>query len=290
MSGYQAEEKTYRGVNGAADRARKGGSYALLLVGAATFLLPFAWMLSTSLKTPDEIYAYPIKWIPKHPQWHTYADLFADGSFLRYILNTILITVLGVTFSLVGSSFAAYAFARLRFPGRDAMFFVMLATIMVPAWATVIPSYVMFGLLGWLDTYLPILVPALFATPFNTFLLRQFFLSIPRELEDAAKVDGAGTLRCFVTIVLPLAKPALIIVALFAFLFYWNEFLGPLIYLSSQDKFPISLGIMNFAGEKSQDFASMMAAATVAMAPCVVLFFIAQRWFVQGVVITGVKG
>ncbi|SDS36768.1 carbohydrate ABC transporter permease [Microlunatus soli] len=290
MSGFEATEKSYRGVTGTAERVRRGGSYLVLLIGAVTFLVPFAWMLTTSLKTPEEIYAYPIRWIPQHPQWHTYTDLFADGPFLRYILNSVLITFVGVAFSLIGSSFAAYAFARLRFPGRDALFFVMLATIMVPAWSTLIPSFVMFGLLGWLDTYLPILVPALFATPFNTFLLRQFFLSIPRELEDAAKVDGASTLRCFLTVVLPLARPALIIVALFAFLFYWNDFLGPLIYLSSQDKFPISLGIMNFVGEKSQDFASMMAAATVAMAPCVVLFFIAQRWFVQGVVITGVKG
>lgn len=290
MTGFTATERSFRGVSSTGDKLRHGGSYVVLLLGTVTFLLPFAWMVSTSLKTPEEIYAYPIKWIPRTPQWNTYADLFTDGPFLRYILNTVLITAVGVLFSLIGSSFAAYAFARLRFPGRNVMFFVMLATIMIPAWSTLIPSYVMFGLLGWLDTYLPILVPAIFATPFNTFLLRQFFMSIPRELEDAAKVDGASTFRCFWSIVLPLARPALIIVALFAFLAYWNEFLGPLIYLTSQEKYPISLGIMNFAGEKSQDFASMMAAATVAMAPCVVLFFIAQRWFVQGVVITGVKG
>lgn len=283
-------ESTFRGVTSPAERARRGVSYLVLTVGSIAFLVPFWWMVSTSLKTPEEVYAYPIKWIPATPQWQNYTELFTDGPFVRYLLNTVLITVVGVTFSLIGSSFAAYAFARLRFPGRDVLFFIMLATIMVPAWATVIPSFVMFGLLGWLDTYLPILVPALFATPFNTFLLRQFFLSIPRELEDAAKVDGASTLRCFLTIVLPMSRPALIIVALFAFLFYWNEFLTPLIYLSTQDKFPISLGIMNFAGEKAQDYAGMMAAATVAMAPCVVLFFIAQRWFVQGIVITGVKG
>jgi ABC-type glycerol-3-phosphate transport system permease component len=207
-----------------------------------------------------------------------------------YLRNTVILTVLGVIFSLIGSSIAAYAFARLRFPGRDVMFFVMLATIMIPSWATLIPTYIMFGKLGWLDTYLPILLPALFATPFNTFLLRQFFLSIPQELEDAAKVDGAGTLRCFLLIVVPMARSALLIVGLFAFLYYWNDFLGPLIYLSSDSKFPISLGIMNFAGQQVQDFALMMAAATVAIAPCVILFFIAQRWFIQGIVITGVKG
>lgn len=283
-------ETTFRGVVSGAERARRGVSYLILTLGSVAFLVPFWWMVSTSLKTPEEVYAYPIRWIPATPQWQNYSELFTDGPFLRYLLNTVLITFVGVSFSLIGSSFAAYAFARLRFPGRDVLFFIMLATIMVPAWATVIPSFIMFGLLGWLDTYLPILAPAIFATPFNTFLLRQFFLSIPRELEDAAKVDGASTLRCFLTIVLPMSKPALVIVALFAFLFYWNEFLTPLIYLSTQDKFPISLGIMNFAGEKAQDYAGMMAAATVAMAPCVVLFFIAQRWFVQGIVITGVKG
>ena len=166
----------------------------------------------------------------------------------------------------------------------------MLATIMIPNWATLIPTYILFGKLGWLDTYLPILLPALFATPFNTFLLRQFFLSIPQELEDAAKVDGASTLRCFFQIVIPMSRSALMIVGLFAFLYYWNDFLGPLIYLSSDNKFPISLGIMNFAGQQVQDFALMMCAATVAIAPCVLLFFVAQRWFMQGVVITGVKG
>jgi ABC-type glycerol-3-phosphate transport system permease component len=282
--------RSSRGVSSPAEKARKSLSYLILVLGSIAFLVPFWWMLSTSLKTPEEVYAYPITWIPATPQWHNYTELFTDGPFLRYLANTVLITAVGVAFSLIGSSFAAYAFARLRFPGRDVLFFIMLATIMVPAWATVIPSFIMFGLLGWLDTYLPILVPALFATPFNTFLLRQFFLSIPRELEDAAKVDGASTLRCFLQLVIPMSKPALIIVALFAFLFYWNDFLGPLIYLSTQDKFPISLGIMNFVGEKAQDYAGMMAAATVAMAPCVLLFFLAQRWFVQGIVITGVKG
>jgi ABC-type glycerol-3-phosphate transport system permease component len=260
------------GVRSSADRVRAGISYAVLGIGSISFILPFIWM------------------IPHPVVWQTYVQLFEDGPFLRYIGNTIILATFGVVFSLVGSSIAAYAFARLRFPGKDAMFFIMLATVMIPSWVTLIPSFILFGKLGWLDTYLPILVPALFATPFNTFLLRQFFLSIPQELEDAAKVDGAGTFRCFVLIVLPLAKPALIIVGLFAFLYYWNEFLGPLIYLSSDDKFPISLGIMNFAGEQSQNYALMMAAATVALAPCVILFFVAQRWFVQGIVITGVKG
>jgi ABC-type glycerol-3-phosphate transport system permease component len=279
-----------RGVRSRADRARATASYVVLVVGSIGFLVPFVWMITTSLKDDGQIYTFPVQWVPNPVKWENYARLFAQAPMWTYLRNTVILTVLGVIFSLIGSSIAAYAFARLRFPGRDVMFFVMLATIMIPSWATLIPTYIMFGKLGWLDTYLPILLPALFATPFNTFLLRQFFLSIPQELEDAAKVDGAGTLRCFLLIVVPMARSALLIVGLFAFLYYWNDFLGPLIYLSSDSKFPISLGIMNFAGQQVQDFALMMAAATVAIAPCVILFFIAQRWFIQGIVITGVKG
>jgi ABC-type glycerol-3-phosphate transport system permease component len=278
------------GVQGRGDKAKAVASYAALISGGVSFLVPFFWMITTSIKTPAQTYAYPIKWLPYPIAWHNYADLFELAPMLAYLRNTIILTVLGVVFSLVGSSIAGYAFARLRFPGRDLLFYLMLATIMIPSWATLIPSYILFGKLGLLDTYVPILLPALFATPFNTFLLRQFFLSIPTELEDAARVDGAGTLRCFLLIALPMAKPALIIVGLFAFLHYWNDFLGPLVYLSTESKFPLSLGIANFAGEQVQNFPVMMAAATIAMLPCVLLFFVAQRWFIQGVVITGVKG
>ena len=279
-----------RGVRSKADRARALASFVVLVVGSIGFLVPFFWMITTSLKDDSQIYTFPVQWIPNPVKWENYARLFAQAPMWTYLRNTVILTVLGVIFSLTGSSIAAYAFARLRFPGQDVMFFIMLATIMIPSWATLIPTYILFGKLGWLDTYLPILLPALFATPFNTFLLRQFFLSIPRELEDAAKVDGASTLRCFLLIVVPMSRSALLIVGLFAFLYYWNDFLGPLIYLSSDNKFPISLGIMNFAGQQVQDFALMMGAATVAILPCVLLFFIAQRWFIQGVVITGVKG
>ena len=279
-----------QGVRSRAERGRAMISYVVLIIGSISFLVPFFWMLTTSLKDDAQIYTFPVQWIPRPAMWENYARLFEQAPMWTYLRNTVILTVCGVVFSLIGSSIAAYAFARLRFPGRDVMFFVMLATIMIPNWATLIPTYILFGKLGWLDTYLPILLPALFATPFNTFLLRQFFLSIPQELEDAAKVDGASTLRCFLQIVIPMSRSALMIVGLFAFLYFWNDFLGPLIYLSSDNKFPISLGIMNFAGQQVQDFALMMCAATVAIAPCVLLFFVAQRWFMQGVVITGVKG
>ena len=265
-------------------------TYAVLILGSVMFLIPLAWMLSTSLKRLDQIFIYPIQWIPKPFVWSNYPQVFEKVPFWRYTINTMTITALGVIGSLLGSSFAAYSFARLRYPGKRFFFFVMLSTLMVPSWVTLIPSFVMFKTFGWLDTYLPILVPAFFATPFNTFLLRQFFLTIPLELEDAARIDGASTLRIFWNIILPLAKPALGTIAIFAFFYYWNDFLGPLIYLQSQDKFPISLGISAFVSEQTNNYALMMAAATMALAPPVILFFVAQRLFIQGVVVTGVKG
>jgi ABC-type glycerol-3-phosphate transport system permease component len=265
-------------------------SYLMLILGAISFLIPLAWMITTSLKTPAQTLEFPIRWLPDPLAPQNYLLLFVEAPFAQYLWNTVVLTVIGVFGNLLGSSIAAYAFARLRFRGRNAMFVTMLATMMIPGWTTIIPSYIMFSYLDWLDTYLPLLVPAFFAGPFSTFLLRQFFLTIPNELEDAAKIDGASHVRIFLTIVLPLAKPALIMVGLFSFLTHWNDFFGPLIYLTSQEKFPLSLGIMNFAGEHQANYALMMAGACVAMLPCVILFFAAQRWFIQGIVVSGVKG
>jgi len=265
-------------------------SYLILALGSVAFLFPLAWLISTSLKSADQVLVFPIRWIPDPVKWSNYVDIFEVAPFGRYLLNTVVITVFGVLGSLIGSSIAAYAFARLRFRGREVCFMIMLATMMVPSWATLIPSYMMFARVGWLDTFLPILVPAFFAAPFNTFLLRQFFLSVPRELDEAARIDGASTFRTFLFVALPIARPALIIVALFSFLTYWNEFLTPLIYLQSDELYPLSLGVANFIGLQNQDFALAMTGAAIAIAPCLILFFIAQRWFIQGVVITGVKG
>ncbi len=265
-------------------------TYIFLSAGSVLFLVPLIWTISTSLKPLDQIFVYPIKWIPEPFVWQNYPDVFRRVPFLRYTINTVVITFFGVIGSLFGSSLAAYSFARLRYPGKRWLFLIMMSTLMVPGWATLIPSFIMFKSFRWLDTYLPILVPAFFATPFNTFLLRQFFLTIPPELEDAGRIDGASTLRIFLSIILPLARPALTTIAVFAFFYYWNEFIGPLIYLQSQSKFPISLGISSFVSEQTNNYALMMAAATMALIPPLVLFFAAQRIFIQGVVVTGVKG
>jgi ABC-type glycerol-3-phosphate transport system permease component len=265
-------------------------SYAALLTGTAVLMIPFFWMLSTSLKPLDEVYVYPIIWIPSEIVWSNYTDVFKNVPFGRYLYNSVYISVFAIIGNLLGSSLAAFSFARMRYPGKNFLFLVMLSTLMVPAWVTMIPHFILFKWLGWLDTYLPILVPAFFANPFYTFLLRQFFLGIPVEMEDAARIDGCTSLGIFWRIFLPLSKPALATVAIFSFFYYWNDLLYPLIYLQSQDKFPVPMGIATFRGEQYANFALMMAAATMALLPLIVVFFFAQRLFIQGVVITGVKG
>ena len=264
--------------------------YAQLVFGAVILMIPFFWMLSTSLKPLDEVYVYPIKWIPSRLVWMNYVEVFTKAKFGRYMINTAFLTVMGIIGSLLGSSIAAFSFARLRFRGKNTLFLLMLSTMMVPGWVTMIPTFVVFKSLGWLNTYKPLLVPAFFAQPFYTFLLRQFFMGVPLDLEDAARIDGCSTLRIFLQIMLPLAKPALGTVAIFAFFSYWNMLLGPLIYLQTQDKLTISVGILSFRSEQYANFANMMAASCISMAPCLILFFVAQRMFIQGVVITGVKG
>ncbi|MGC9332563.1 MAG: carbohydrate ABC transporter permease [Anaerolineae bacterium] len=264
--------------------------YLVLLIGAAVLMIPFFWMLSTSLKPLDEVFAYPIKWIPSRLVWQNYVEVFQRAPFARYILNTTYITLVGIIGNLMGSSLAAFSFARLRFRGKNVLFLVMLSTMMVPGWVTMIPTFVMFKYFGWLNSFKPLLVPAFFAQPFYTFLLRQFFMGISRDLEDAARIDGCSTFRIFWQIMVPLARPALATVAIFSFFSHWNVLLGPLIYLQSQDKLTISVGILSFQSEQYANYANMMAAACISMLPCLVLFFFAQRLFIQGVVVTGVKG
>jgi len=267
-----------------------GVIYAILLAGTFILMIPLFWMVSTSLKPLDEVYVYPIIWIPSEIVWQNYIDVFQKVPFARYLYNSAFLSVVAIVGNLTGSSLAAYSFARMRYPGKNVLFVVMLSTLMLPAWVTMIPHFILFKWLGWLDTYLPILVPAFFAQPFFTFLLRQFFLGVPIEMEDAARIDGCSSFGIYWRIFLPLSKPALATVAIFSFFYHWNDLLYPLIYLQSQDKFPVPMGIATFRGEQYANFALMMAAATLALLPLLIVFFFAQRLFIQGVVITGVKG
>lgn len=267
----------------------KVATYIVLIGGAIVMIVPLLWTLSTSLKDQSQVFTYPIQWIPKPFKWSNYSDAFSTAPIGTYLVNTVILTAIGVAGSLVGSSIAGYGFARFRFAGRQAMFAIMLATMMVPMWTVIIPMYLMFQRIGWLDTYLPIVVPAFFAIPFNTFLMRQFFLTIPYEIDEAARVDGASQWRIFTRIIIPIARPALMIVAIYSFFYYWNEFLLPLLYLQTDKFFPISVGVANFASAQQQNYPLMMAIATVALAPPIIVFFIFQRWFIQGVVVTGIK-
>ncbi|HXF62236.1 MAG TPA: carbohydrate ABC transporter permease [Caldilineaceae bacterium] len=285
------QARDYRGLGMARTQTLfKALTYVLLWGGALVLMVPFFWMLSTSLKTLDEVQTWPIVWIPRNFLWENYPEVFERTPFARYLLNSLIISVGGIIGTIVGSSLAGYGFARMRFPGRDLLFFINLTTLMLPAWVVIVPHFMMFSAVGWLDTYLPIIVPAFFGNPFHIFLYRQTFLGIPRELEDAAQIDGCSRLRIFLQIFMPMSKPATATVAIFAFYYYWNDLIYPLVYLQSQMKFPVSLGLRMFQTSNAVvNMPLMMAASVMALLPCVVLFLLAQRLFIQGVVITGVE-
>ncbi|MBW3624650.1 MAG: carbohydrate ABC transporter permease [Armatimonadetes bacterium] len=255
------------------------------------FMLPFLWMVSTSLKMPNEVNQFPPTWIPEAPQWGNYAVALSKMDFGRQLVNTLVIVYANLVGQLFSASLVAFGFARLKFPGRDALFFLMLSTMMLPGVATLIPIYILYKNLGWIDTFLPLTLPAFFGGgAFFIFLLRQFFLTIPKELEEAARMDGATSWDVFWRVFLPLSKPALATVAIFSFMAHWNDFVGPLIYLRSPSNYTLALGLQAFQGLYSTDYQYLMAASIVVVSPVILLFFLAQRYFVQGIVLTGLKG
>lgn len=265
--------------------------YVVLSIGAAIILLPFFWMFSTSLKLPGTEFAYPVQWIPDPVNWNNYVKGWTVLPFSRWTLNTIYITVLNIVGQLFSVTLVGYGFARLRFPGRDIFFLICIATMILPKQVTMIPLFILFRTLGWVDTYKPLIVPSFFAVgAFFVFLVRQFFMTIPWEMEDAAKIDGCGYLGTFLRIILPLSKPVIGIIAVFSFMFHWNNFLGPLIYLSSYEKYTLSLGLRFFQGQFNVEWTLLMAVSIVVLIPSIVIFFIAQKYYIRGIVITGVKG
>lgn len=275
-------------------RRRLWATLALVVIaaGAIVVTLPLAWMISTSLKKSTEVFVLPPQWIPPNPQWGNYKTVFESASFGRYFLNSAIVTGSTVFGTLLSCSLAAYAFARLRFPGRNLIFVLLLSTLMLPATVTIVPRFIVFEQLNWLNSFKPLIVPAFFGNAFNIFLLREFFRTIPNDLEDAARLDGASTLRIFATIVLPLSKPALVTVALFSFINSWNDFFNPLLYLSSEEKYTIAIGVINFTGSNrvGPQMHLLMAASFLATVPVLIVFFIAQRQFVKGIVFSGLKG
>lgn len=267
------------------------GRYAMMLPLSAMFIVPWVWMISTSLKSPSELAIWPPIWIPNPIRWDNYLLALQQAPFLRYLLNTLTIAVPSVIGAVVSNSLVAYGFARVRWPGRDIVFALVLATLMLPGFVTFIPLYVTFRQLNWLNTYLPLIVPSFLGNAFYIFLLRQFLMRLPEELSDAARVDGASEWRIFVRIILPLTKPALAVVALFQFLGSWNDYFGPLIYINDQSKYTIALGIANMQSSYGfSNFAWIMAATCMSVLPIIVLFFFAQRTFIEGIALTGLKG
>jgi ABC-type glycerol-3-phosphate transport system permease component len=264
-------------------------SYAVTWLMVAAFFLPFYWMVNTSLKTLSEVGEYPPRWIPSPAEWSNYPQVFSDLPFARFIANSLEISLLQVLFSVVSSSVVAFGFARTRFPGREIWFIIMLSTMMLPFVVTLIPQYVIVYDLHLLNSYIPLVVPSLFASPFFVFLLRQFMLTIPRDLDEAAQIDGCGWWQIYRWIVLPLTRPALAAVAIFAFVGSWNEFLTPLVYLNQTDLFTVALGVQLFSGQYSSYYNLMMAAALISLLPVIIVFLIAQRYFVEGVILTGLK-
>jgi multiple sugar transport system permease protein len=265
--------------------------HAVLIVLSAMFALPLLWMASTSFKSATQALQLPVAWWPHPFLWSNYPDLFAALPYFRFFWNTFLYAAITIVGVLVSSSLVAYGFSRLRWPGRDAVFYVMLMTLILPFACTLIPLFVMYKNFGWIGSYLPLEVPTFFGSSvFSTFLLRQFFMTIPQTLSEAARIDGAGEFYIYSRIILPLAKPALASVILFQFVYCWNDYLGPLVYLSNQNSYPLSLGLALILGEYSTNWAWVMAGATAATAPIVILFFLTQRVFIQGITLTGQKG
>jgi len=265
-------------------------TYVILAIGAAIFALPFLWMVSTSVKPEYLVYQIPIVWIPPELDFSHFVSGWKILPFLAFYRNTIFLTVVNIIGLVLSSSLVAFGFARIRFVGRDWIFLVLLATMMLPGQITLIPLYVFWAKLGAVNSFWPLIVPQWLANAYNVFLLRQFFMTISPELDDAARIDGAGWSKIYSRIVMPQAKPALGVVAIQAFAWNWNSFLGPLIYLNEPRKFTIAIGLSLFETQQSENMGETMAMSLVALVPVLIMFFVAQRYFIQGIVISGVKG
>ncbi|MBT2228831.1 carbohydrate ABC transporter permease [Nonomuraea sp. NEAU-A123] len=272
-------------------RAQRAGAYVLLIAATGVFLLPFLWMVTTSLKSDAENLAFPPEFLPSSFHFENYARGWSGSlPFTRFLVNTIVITALSMAGNLISCVLPAYAFARMRARLGAFLFALMLGTMMIPREITLVPKYILFAKLGWVDTYLPLIVPEFFGVALYIFLLRQFFTTIPQELIDAARIDGASEWRILWKIMLPLSKPALAAIMLFSFVGNWNQYLESVIYLRTTEKFTIPLGLGMFSGQYATQYNQMMAVSIVAMMPIVVLFFIAQKTFIRGVTLTGIAG
>lgn len=269
---------------------RNGVIYLVLVVGALFFLTPFAWMVSTSLKTDAQVFSIPPEWVPVPVMWSNYQRLMSEIPFLLYLRNTVFVTVTSVALYVASSAVVAYGFSRLKWPGREALFYALLATMVLPPQVTLIPQFVMFQKLGWVGTFLPLIIPPLTGSAFAVFLLRQFYMAIPNELSDSARIDGASEWQIFSRVILPLARPALATASLFIFIWTWTDFLSPLIYLTDDRLYTLAIGLQQLSSTRAAAWPLLMAGSLLMSLPIVALFFFAQKTFIQGVATGGVKG
>lgn len=267
-------------------------SYVVLLGAAALFIVPFLWLVITSLKDTNQIFTDPPIWIPNPILWGNYVQALTTPAFpfLNLLKNTIFYVVTTTVGTILSSSAVAYGFSRIRFQGRDFLFAVTLSTMMMPGIVTLIPTYILFKTVGWVGSYAPLVVPTFFGAAFNIFLLRQFMITVPYELTDAALVDGATHFDILWRIMIPLVKPALLVIGVMNIMWIWNDFMGPLIYLSDQNLYPLVMGLSAFQTQHKTLWNLMMAASLATCFPLIVLFFIAQRYFIEGITLTGLKG
>lgn len=290
MSSYWTRTRT--------QRAQAAFTYLLLASGSALMLLPFVWMISTALKTPEQVMQWPPQIIPHPVRWQNFVEFWTappvSGGFIRYSLNTLFITLVCMVGEVFSATAVGYGFARYRFPGRDLLFMLLLSTMMLPSAVTLVPTFLLFKELGWIDTYYSLTVGAFFpGGAFYIFLARQFFMTVPVELEDAARLDGCNGLQTFWHVFLPISRPLVVTIAVLSFTSHWKDFLGPLIYLNSAEKFTLTLGLNWFKqsvmGQGATSFHLLMAATLVIILPMLILFFAAQRVFTEGIAMTGLK-
>ncbi len=262
---------------------------AMIVLGI-TFLMPLAWVASTSLKAPGQVFITPIEWIPEAPRWGNYAEVFQRLPFTKFIINSFFVTTMGTLGAVFSATTVAFGLSRIRWPGRDILFAVLVATLMLPGVVTLIPVFIIFRTINWVGTFYPLWVPAWLGMAFYIFLMRQYMLTLPIELDEAAKIDGASNFRILWQIIAPLCGPAITTVAIFAFLYHYNDFIHPLIYLSENEMFTLPLGLLWFQGRFGNFWHLVMSASMITISPVIVLFFIAQRYFVQGMQFTGLAG
>lgn len=282
--------KTWQQSKRQKEISKKIAAYLFLILGSIIMMIPFLWMISTSLKPDGAVFTMPPEWIPSEIKWENYWVVLTEANLFRGFINTLMVILPPTFIGLFASALAAYAFAKMSFPGRDKLFMVLLATLMLPGVVTMIPTFILFRYIGWIDTWYPLMIPGMFGGAMAVFFLRQFFKTIPNDLIEAARIDGLNDFGIFLKIMLPLAKPAIATQAILGFIAGYNDFMGPLIYINTPEKYTLQLVLASFQGYYNAQWTLIMAGSVLALIPTLLIFFFAQRYFIEGITMTGMKG